>query len=146
MIVPWGSDAFGLRHKGRRSGLRRRRAMKRRGSALVLAIWVIAVLSIMVLSFSYEARQQAGINLYVQNRNRTIHLIDAGKTLAEIVLLDYKTNRVDPEKPFEDEAARIADMYREQQAIYAEALEKATGLAVAEKWLYLSAAGKAIRL
>ena len=62
------------------------------------------------------------------------------------VLLDYKTNRVDPEKPFEDEAARIAEMYREQQAIYAEALEKATGLAVAEKWLYLSAAGKAIRL
>ena len=64
----------------------------------------------------------------------------------QIVLLDYKTNRVDPEKPFEDEAARIAEMYREQQAIYAEALEKATGLAVAEKWLYLSAAGKAIRL
>ena len=83
--------------------------MKRRGSALVLAIWVIAVLSIMVLSFSYEARQQAGINLYVQNRNRTIHLIDAGKILAEIVLLDYKnvadwSEDQDDAKMLEDDA------------------------------------------
>ncbi|MCR5413674.1 MAG: hypothetical protein K6F50_02965 [Kiritimatiellae bacterium] len=62
----------------------------KRGAALILAIWTIAVLSIMVLAFSYEARQHAGVNLYVQSRNRTNHLIDAGKILAEIVLLDYK--------------------------------------------------------
>lgn len=62
----------------------------KRGSALVLAIWTIAVLSIMVISFVYEAHQQTGINIYVKERNRASHLIDAGKALAEIVLIDYK--------------------------------------------------------
>ena len=83
--------------------------MKRRGSALVFAIWVIAVLSIMVLSFSFEAKQQSGINLYVQQRNRVTHLIDAGKILAEIVLTGYKdvadwTVDQDAEKMLEDDA------------------------------------------
>ena len=83
--------------------------MKRRGSALVFAIWVIAVLSIMVLSFSFEAKQQSGINLYVQQRNRVTHLIDAGKILAEIVLTGYKdvadwTVDQDNEKMLEDDA------------------------------------------
>ncbi len=63
----------------------------KRGSALIMALWTIAVLSIMVISFAYEARQQKGINIYVQRRNRASHLIEAGKTLAEIVLLDYKS-------------------------------------------------------
>ena len=83
--------------------------MKRRGSALVFAIWVIAVLSIIVLSFSFEAKQQSGINLYVQQRNRVAHLIDAGKILAEIVLTGYKdvadwTVDQDNEKMLEDDA------------------------------------------
>ena len=83
--------------------------MKRRGSALVFAIWVIAVLSIMVLSFSFEAKQQSGINLYVQQRNRVTHLIDAGKILAEIVLTGYKdvadwTIDQDNEEMLEDDA------------------------------------------
>ena len=63
---------------------------KRRGSALVFALWIIAVLSIMAISFAYEARQQAGINIYVQRRNRVTRLIDAGQIIAEIVLLNYR--------------------------------------------------------
>ena len=34
---------------------------RRRGSALLMALWIIAILAIMVLSFSFEAHQQAGI-------------------------------------------------------------------------------------
>lgn len=64
--------------------------MKRRGSALIFALWTIAVLSVMALAFSYEARQYAGVNLYVRERNRVGHLVDAGKILAEIVLVGYK--------------------------------------------------------
>jgi len=63
---------------------------KRRGSALVFALWIIAVLSIMAISFAYEARQQAGINIYVQRRNRVTRLIDAGQIIAEVVLLNYR--------------------------------------------------------
>jgi hypothetical protein len=61
----------------------------RRASALIVAIWVIAVLSIMVLSFATEAHLQTGINVYVRERNRVNHLIDAGQTLAEVVMSGY---------------------------------------------------------
>ena len=44
----------------------------------------------MAISFAYEARQQAGINIYVQRRNRVTRLIDAGQIIAEVVLLNYR--------------------------------------------------------
>lgn len=62
----------------------------RKGNALILALWTIAVLSIMVVSFVYEAHQQSGVNVYVRERNRVNRLVDAGQALAEVVLLGYK--------------------------------------------------------
>lgn len=61
----------------------------RRGSALILALWTIVVLSILVMAFTYEAKQQSGLNTYVQERNRANHIIEAGKVLAEMILVDY---------------------------------------------------------
>ena len=61
----------------------------RRGSILMLALWLIAVLSVMVLSFAYEARQQAGLDVYVRERNRVRRIIDSGRMLAEVVLTGY---------------------------------------------------------
>jgi hypothetical protein len=61
----------------------------RRGGALIVAIWVIAVLSVMVLSFSFEARHQGGINVYVRERNRVSRLIEPGRMLAEVVISGY---------------------------------------------------------
>lgn len=61
----------------------------RRGNALLLALWTIAVLSIMVFSFSYEAHQQGGINIYVRERNRVNRMTEAGQALAEVVILGY---------------------------------------------------------
>ena len=63
---------------------------KRRGSALVMAIWIIAVLSVMVISFAWEARTQAGINIYVRERNRVDRLVESGRIIGEIVLSGYK--------------------------------------------------------
>jgi hypothetical protein len=62
----------------------------RRGSALLMALWVIAVLSVMVLSFATEARYQGGINLYVRERNRVNRLIESGRILGEVVLSGYQ--------------------------------------------------------
>ena len=62
----------------------------RRGSVLVMALWIIAILSVMVVSFAYEARQQAGIDVYVRERNRVSRIIDSGRVLGEAVLLGYK--------------------------------------------------------
>ena len=62
----------------------------KRGSALLMALWIIAVLSVMVLSFSTEAHLQTGINVYVRERNRVNRLMDAGQVLGEVVLLGYE--------------------------------------------------------
>ena len=61
----------------------------RAGSALLMALWIIAVLAIMVLSFSFEAHQQAGINVYVRERNRVNRLVEPGRILGETILLGY---------------------------------------------------------
>ena len=81
---------------------------KRRGSALVMAIWIIAVLSVMVLSFAWEARMQAGINIYVRERNRVDRLVESGRIVGEIVLAGYKdasdwSEDEDSEKLLEDD-------------------------------------------
>ena len=68
----------------------------RRGSVLIMALWIIAILSVMVVSFAFEARQQAGIDVYVRERNRVSRLIDSGRVLGEAVLLGYKDAK-DPE-------------------------------------------------
>ena len=61
----------------------------RRGSALIVALWIIAVLSVMVFSFAFEAHQQAGINLYVRERNRVSRLVEPGRILGETILLGF---------------------------------------------------------
>lgn len=68
----------------------------RRGSVLIMALWIIAILSVMVVSFAFEARQQAGIDVYVRERNRVSRLIESGRMLGEVVLLGYK-DAPDPE-------------------------------------------------
>ena len=66
----------------------------RRGSVLIMALWIIAILAVMVVAF--EARQQAGIDVYVRERNRVSRIIDSGRILGETVLLGYK-DAPDPE-------------------------------------------------
>lgn len=61
----------------------------RRGSALLTALWIILVLSVIAVSFSFEARLQGGINIYVQNKNRVKRLIESGRVIGEVVLANY---------------------------------------------------------
>ena len=56
-----------------------------------------------------------------------------------IVLLDYKTDRV-------DSATRLRDMYKEQMDLYAEALERIFPLPVKEKYLYSFRLNQAIEV
>lgn len=64
----------------------------------------------------------------------------------EVVLLDYKTNWIDREKSFEEEAERLRSAYQEQIVIYKEALTQAAGLPVKEAYLYLLGMGKSIKM
>ena len=84
---------------------------KRRGSVLIMALWIIAVLSVLVMSFAFEARQQAGVDIYVRERNRVSRLLESGRMLGEAVLLSYqdapepeiKGGEPDWKEPFEED-------------------------------------------
>ena len=65
-------------------------APRKAGSALVMAIWVIAVLSLMVISFSTDALLQMKENVYTRRRAHVDHLTAAGIPIAEVLLQDYQ--------------------------------------------------------
>lgn len=62
----------------------------KKGSAIVGAIWVLAVLSILIATYAVDAQLQTRINLYLQERVRVDHLTDAGIAIAEVIMLDYQ--------------------------------------------------------
>ena len=63
-----------------------------------------------------------------------------------LVLLDYKTNRIDRNRSFEEEAERLRRSYAKQIEIYSSALSEATGKKVKESYLYLFDAGCSIEM
>ena len=74
----------------------------RRGSALVGAIWILAVLSVLIATYAVDAQLQTRINLYLQERVRVDHLTDAGLAIAEVIMLDYQNVTVDEETNYEE--------------------------------------------
>ena len=64
----------------------------------------------------------------------------------EVVLVDYKTNRIDPEKDFDTEAMRMKNLYRQQLSLYKQAVELATSKQVKQSYLYLLSAEKEIEV
>lgn len=89
----------------------------KRGSALITALVTIAVLAIIVMSFSIEAKNQAGINIYMRERNRINRLVDAGKIIAETVLLGFKDAPDYSEDENEAELDEEDRWYKEKRAL-----------------------------
>jgi len=56
------------------------------GSALIIAIWTVALLSILVLSFSFDAILEGRIATYVRQRQRVNYLTQSGIAIAEMLL------------------------------------------------------------
>ncbi len=67
---------------------------ERKGSAIVGAIWILAVLSVLIATYAVDAQLQTRVNLYLQERVRVDHLTDAGIAIAEVILLDYQNVQV----------------------------------------------------
>lgn len=74
------------------------REKRRRGSALVTVIWVVAVLSLIVLNFAAEAKLQSNVNRHTTERVRVNSLTEAGKVIAEVILTDYQNVTEAPEE------------------------------------------------
>lgn len=66
----------------------------KRGSAIVGAIWILAVLSVLIATYAVDAQLQTRVNLYLQERVRVDHLTDAGIAIAEVIMLDYQNVQV----------------------------------------------------
>lgn len=67
---------------------------RKKGSAIVGAVWILVVLSVLIATYAVDAQLQTRINLYLQERVKVDHLTDAGIVIAEVILLDYKNVQV----------------------------------------------------
>ncbi len=66
----------------------------RRGSALIVVLWVIALLSMFVVSFAFDARLEAGITSYCKKRTKADYLARSGLEVARMLMsrsVEYKT-------------------------------------------------------
>ena len=97
----------------------------RGGSALIIAIWTISLLSIIVLSFALDAMIEGRISTYVRQRRRVDYLTQSGVAIAEMLL--EKKNSVssgssadDKEDRWKQPALRIK---RGQNAVIEETIE-----------------------
>ncbi|MDX9866846.1 MAG: type II secretion system protein GspK [Kiritimatiellia bacterium] len=64
--------------------------VRRNGSALIIALWTIALLSLLVMSFALDALLEGRVNLYVRQRRQVDYLTRSGIVIAEMLLLDYR--------------------------------------------------------
>ena len=89
----------------------------RRGSALLMALWIIAILAVMVFSFAFEAHQQAGINVYVRERNRVNRLVEPGRIIGEIVMTGFSDAKEWSKDEDEKELDEEDRWYKEKRAL-----------------------------
>ena len=59
----------------------------KRGSALVMVIWTITILSLLVISFAMEAKLQSFVNVFMRERVRLENLVENGTVLAEVIVI-----------------------------------------------------------
>jgi|GEM_PF-871653 len=89
----------------------------KRGSALIMALWIVAVLSIMVFSFAFEAHQQAGINVYIRERGRVKRMIEPGRIIGETIMLGFGEAKEWTEGEDEKELDEEDRFYKEKRAL-----------------------------
>lgn len=94
----------------------------KRGSAIVGAVWILAVLSILIATYAIDAQLQTRVNLYLQERVRVDHLTDAGIAIAEVIMLDYQNVTV-PSDGDEGTSQTQLDEYLEKDRWYWEKVD-----------------------
>ena len=61
-----------------------------------------------------------------------------------MIIIDYKSNFIRPDRQHQSELQRIKDEYKVQIELYSEAIEKGMGMKVGEAYLYLFVSGETI--
>ncbi len=81
-----------------------RRPSRRGGSALIIALWTIALLSMLVMSFALDAMLEGRISTYMRQRRRVDYLTQSGVAIAEMLL--EKQQNVSSSSSSDDEEDR----------------------------------------
>lgn len=95
----------------------------RMGSAIVGAIWILAVLSVLIATYAVDAQLQTRVNLYLQERVRVDHLTDAGIAIAEVIMLDYQNVQVPSDDTSGVSAASDIEEYLDKNRWYWEMVD-----------------------
>ena len=83
-------------------GCCRRRSPPTRGSALIVVLWVVALLSMMVGSFAFDAHIEARITSYYRKRAKAEYLAESGIEIAKMLMV--KSGEIQKDAPASDEA------------------------------------------
>jgi general secretion pathway protein K len=97
---------------------------RRGGSAMVVAIWVILLLSILVGSFAYEAHLEAQVTSYYRKRTRAEYLARSGFVVAQMLMA--RSAEVDPDAEADPEDRWFDPAVRLKQGVLL-GLEEAVG-------------------
>ncbi len=74
-----------------------------RGSALIVVLWVIVLLSMLVTSFAFDAHLEAKITSYYRKRTKASYLAHSGVEIARLLMAHSTT--VNPRSPADAERA-----------------------------------------
>lgn len=80
-----------------------------RGSALIVALWIILILSLLIASFAFDMHVEADILSYYRNRVKAQYIAQSGMELSKLIL--SRLEDIDPDDPGigeEDEALHTA--------------------------------------
>jgi general secretion pathway protein K len=87
--------------------------VKSRGSALIVVLWVVGLLSVLVASLAFEAHIEARITAYYRNRSRADYLLRSGIDVSQILLERSKTVKKQTDASATDEDDRWFDAARQ---------------------------------
>lgn len=91
-----------------------KRAQAADGSALIVVLWVVGLLSILVSSMAFDAHVEARLTAYSRRRLHAYYLAKSGIEVAERLMADSAGKEADdfaedPEDVFSDTVERLAD-------------------------------------
>ncbi len=84
-----------------------------RGSALIVVLWTVALLSILVASLAFEAHIEARITAYYRNRSRADYLARSGVDIAQLLMDRAGKVKGRTEKSEADKADRWFDVAKQ---------------------------------
>jgi len=85
------------------------------GSALVMVLWVVMLLSLLVASLTFEAHLEAKITSYYRNRTKAEYLARSGIELAELLM--NKSERLRGEKSADEGGDDEEDWHKEAKSL-----------------------------